>query len=100
VSFSGRPLLHAVIYIRAITMTKYTYSHKASELLSVLAVFENSETGHKYFGNRVFFLKKVQFMQRCIQFYEETNKSTYEIYTLFTDHTCMFRSPSETILRV
>jgi hypothetical protein len=32
--------------------------------------------------------------------YEETNKCTYELYTLFIDHTYMFRSPSATIFRV
>ena len=32
--------------------------------------------------------------------YKGTNKSTYELYTLFIDHTYVFRSPSATILRV
>jgi hypothetical protein len=31
---------------------------------------------------------------------EGTNKYAYELYTLFIDHTYMFRSPSATILRV
>jgi hypothetical protein len=34
------------------------------------------------------------------QLYEETNKCTYKSYTLFIDHSYMFRSPSVAILRV